>query len=59
MEELKAKYVVSLLANWKIWTVPQIVNINLVAPQYRVLFANFVALVWNFYLAGSTKIKNK
>ena len=59
VEELKAKYVASLLANWKIWTVPQIVNINLVAPQYRVLFANCVALVWNFYLAGSTKIKNK
>ena len=30
---------------------PQIVNINLVPPQYRVLFANVVALVWNSYLA--------
>ena len=29
----------------------QIVNINLVPAQYRVLFANVVALVWNSYLA--------
>ena len=34
---------------------PQIVNINLVAPQYRVLFANLVALVWNSYLASIKK----
>ena len=33
----------------------QIVNINLVAPQYRVLFANLVALVWNSYLASIKK----
>merc|ERR1712106_107095 len=53
MDTIKEKYVTSLFANWKIWTLPQVVNINLVAPQYRVLFANLVALVWNFYLASS------
>jgi len=45
----------SLFANWKIWTVPQIININLVPVQYRVLFANLVALIWNFYLSTSKK----
>ena len=45
----------SLFANWKIWTVPQMININLVPVQYRVLFANLVALVWNFYLTTSKK----
>eukprot|EP00092_Neocalanus_flemingeri_P031868 GFUD01034618.1.p1 GENE.GFUD01034618.1~~GFUD01034618.1.p1 ORF type:complete len:187 (+),score=39.65 GFUD01034618.1:67-627(+) len=55
LDAVKEKYFSSLLANWKIWTVPQIVNINLVAPQNRVLFANLVALVWNFYLASAKK----
>jgi len=49
------KFLNSLFANWKIWTVPQIININLVPVQYRVLFANLVALVWNFYLSTSKK----
>lgn len=40
-----------LLANWKIWTIPQLINIGYIPPQYRVLFANMVALVWNVYLA--------
>merc|ERR1719320_1323620 len=58
LDILKQRYAAALLANWKIWTIPQIVNINFVAPEYRVLFANFVALAWNFYLA-STKKKMK
>lgn len=49
------KFLNSLFANWKIWTIPQIININLVPVQYRVLFANLVALVWNFYLSTSKK----
>ena len=55
LDSLKQKYVSALLANWKIWTIPQIVNINFVAPEYRVLFANIVALAWNFYLASTKK----
>jgi len=55
MDTTREKYIVSLFANWKIWTLPQIININLVPPQYRVLFANIVALVWNFYLAAAKK----
>merc|ERR1739838_678036 len=55
LDGVKEKYVSSLFANWKIWTIPQIININMVAPQYRVLFANLVALVWNFYLASAKK----
>ena len=51
----REKYFGSLLANYKIWTIPQIININLVPAQYRVLFANLVALIWNFYLATSKR----
>ena len=56
LDAVQEKYVSSLFANWKIWTLPQIININLVEPQqYRVLFANLLALVWNFYLASAKK----
>jgi hypothetical protein len=41
------------VANWRIWTLPQMVNILYVPAQYRVLFANCVALIWNMYLARS------
>jgi len=44
-------YLPCLLANWKIWTIPQLINIGYVPAHYRVLFANMVALVWNVYLA--------
>lgn len=55
MDLTKEKYLGSLVANYKIWTIPQIININLVPAQYRVLFANLVALIWNFYLATSKR----
>ena len=38
-------------------TIPQMININLVPAEYRVLFGNVVALVWNFYLARAKKIE--
>ena len=53
MSRVRGKLYDSMLANWKIWTIPQMININLVPAQYRVLFANLVALVWNFYLAAN------
>lgn len=51
VENMKSRYWPCLVGNWKIWTLPQIINIGLIPPQYRVLFANLVALVWNAYLA--------
>ena len=53
VSRVRGKLYNSMLANWKIWTIPQMININLVPAQYRVLFANLVALVWNFYLAAN------
>ena len=53
VSRVRGKLYNSMLANWKIWTIPQMININLVPAQYRVLFANLVALAWNFYLAAN------
>jgi len=52
---IRDNYVATLLVNWKIWTIPQIINFNLVPVEYRVLFGNLVALVWNYYLARTKR----
>ncbi|KAM5238349.1 peroxisomal membrane protein 2 [Ctenodactylus gundi] len=41
--------------NWRVWTPVQFVNINYVPLQFRVLFANLVALFWYAYLASLGK----
>jgi peroxisomal membrane protein 2 len=35
----------------KVWTLTQYINLQYVPVQFRVLFANIVALGWNTYLA--------
>jgi hypothetical protein len=57
LNTVKTRYRASLLANWKIWTIPQILNLSLVPIHLRVLVANLVALVWNIYLAGKAQKK--
>uniref|UniRef100_A0A8C2VBE7 Peroxisomal membrane protein 2 n=1 Tax=Chinchilla lanigera TaxID=34839 RepID=A0A8C2VBE7_CHILA len=41
----------ALRMNWRVWTPMQFININYVPLQFRVLFANLVALFWYAYLA--------
>ncbi|XP_007953227.1 peroxisomal membrane protein 2 [Orycteropus afer afer] len=45
----------ALQMNWKVWTPLQFININYVPLQFRVLFANLVALFWYAYLASLGK----
>ncbi|XP_049625223.1 peroxisomal membrane protein 2 [Suncus etruscus] len=45
----------ALQMNWRIWTPLQFININYVPLQFRVLFANMVALFWYAYLASLGK----
>lgn len=53
--KLKASYWSSMKMNWKVWTPFQFININYVPVQFRVLFANLVALFWYAYLASVRK----
>jgi len=52
---IRNNYVATVLVNWKIWTVPQIINFNFVPVEFRVLFGNLVALIWNYYLARTKR----
>ncbi|XP_063752910.1 peroxisomal membrane protein 2 [Eleginops maclovinus] len=53
--KMRGSYWTALKMNWKVWTPFQFVNINFVPVQFRVLFANMVALFWYAYLASVRK----
>ena len=42
---------VDLRMNWMMWIPCQFLNFRFIAPQFQVLFANVVALVWNTFLS--------
>ncbi|XP_076585890.1 peroxisomal membrane protein 2 [Chaetodon auriga] len=54
-KKMRASYWTALKMNWKVWTPFQFININFVPVQFRVLFANMVALFWYAYLASVRK----
>jgi len=43
-----------MIVNWKLWPAANFVNFKFVPVQLQVLFANFVALIWNTYLSWAT-----
>ncbi|XP_030646895.1 peroxisomal membrane protein 2 [Chanos chanos] len=53
--KVKKGYWPALKMNWKVWTPFQFININFIPVQFRVLFANLVALFWYAYLASVRK----
>ncbi|CAM4544771.1 hypothetical protein PO909_026355 [Leuciscus waleckii] len=54
-KKIKASYWPAMKINWKVWTPFQFININYIPVQFRVLFANLVALFWYAYLASVRK----
>ncbi|XP_001509760.1 peroxisomal membrane protein 2 [Ornithorhynchus anatinus] len=54
-KKMRTGYWKALKMNWKVWTPIQFININYVPVQFRVLFANLVALFWYAYLASLRK----
>ncbi|XP_040843111.1 peroxisomal membrane protein 2 [Ochotona curzoniae] len=53
--KMRSSFWPALQMNWKVWTPLQFININYVPLQFRVLFANLVALFWYTYLASLGK----
>ena len=56
-EKVRSRFGNLMVANWKVWTVPQFINVNFVPGQYRVLFSNVVGLAWNAYLSKMNSTK--
>ncbi|XP_077418013.1 peroxisomal membrane protein 2 [Vanacampus margaritifer] len=55
IKKIKGSYWTALKMNWKVWTPFQFININFVPVEFRVLFANVIALFWYAYLATVRK----
>ncbi|TRZ00857.1 hypothetical protein DNTS_013405, partial [Danionella cerebrum] len=53
--KLKTSFWPAMKMNWKVWTPFQFINISFIPVQFRVLFANVVALFWYAYLASVRK----
>ncbi|XP_061529290.1 peroxisomal membrane protein 2 [Phycodurus eques] len=55
IKKIRGSYWTALKMNWKVWTPFQFVNVNFVPVEFRVLFANMIALFWYAYLATVRK----
>ncbi|KAF6258900.1 hypothetical protein COO60DRAFT_1270418 [Scenedesmus sp. NREL 46B-D3] len=51
-QELHAKLVPGLLANWKLWPAAQLVNFTLIPPEQRILFGNIVGVCWTCMISN-------
>ena len=49
--QLLSSWASTVVTNWKIWVLPQLLNFAIVPPYGRVAFANVIALVWNVVLS--------
>ncbi|XP_026178622.1 peroxisomal membrane protein 2 [Mastacembelus armatus] len=54
-KKMRRSYWTALKMNWKAWTPFTFINVNFVPVQFRVLFANMIALFWYAYLASVRK----
>ncbi|GLV34171.1 shams [Carabus blaptoides fortunei] len=50
-EELRAKFVTVYAMDWFIWPPTQFINFYYLAPQYRVLYINFITMVYDIFLS--------
>ncbi|KAH8396500.1 hypothetical protein KR222_011597 [Zaprionus bogoriensis] len=51
VDRLKRSYISIMKANYMLWPMAQMVNFSYVPVQYQVLYAQFIALIWNCYLS--------
>eukprot|EP01095_Lingulamoeba_sp_RSL-Kostka_P000698 TRINITY_DN10984_c0_g1_i1.p1 TRINITY_DN10984_c0_g1~~TRINITY_DN10984_c0_g1_i1.p1 ORF type:complete len:192 (+),score=47.59 TRINITY_DN10984_c0_g1_i1:18-593(+) len=51
IDTLKNDYMGTLLINYMIWPVTQLINFKYIPPHSQVLFSNFIALGWNTCLS--------
>lgn len=57
--KLEVKWYRALVAAWSFWPIVNVVNFSLVPLMFRVLFANFMSLLWTGYLSyENNRMKN-
>lgn len=51
VDELKSKYVNTLVAGWKLWPAAHMVNFLFIPPQHRVLYTNMISVAGTYVLS--------
>uniref|UniRef100_A0A6U2CIL3 Uncharacterized protein n=1 Tax=Hemiselmis andersenii TaxID=464988 RepID=A0A6U2CIL3_HEMAN len=41
----------AVIAGWKLWVPANLINFSFIPPQFQLLFANIVGVLWNIYLS--------
>lgn len=54
LPNLKQNVWAAMKVNWQLWPAANFINFKFVPVMHQVLFANFVALIWNTYLSWAT-----
>ena len=54
VDNLKSKFVETMITSWKIFPLSNLFNFRFVPIQYQVLFSNFIGFLWNIYLSFIT-----
>lgn len=58
-DEMKVKFMPTLVANWSVWPAIMLINFTFVPVQWRVLYANIAGMFWNAYLSYVQNVKAK
>lgn len=50
-EELKSKFLTVYITDWMVWPFAQFLNFYYLHPRYRVVYVNFVTMLYNVFLS--------
>lgn len=50
-KELQSKFLKVYITDWMVWPVTQFINFYYLKPQYRVIYVNFITMLYNVFLS--------
>lgn len=50
-DELKSKFLTVYRTDWTVWPITQFINFYYLHPKYRVIYVNFVTMLYNVFLS--------
>lgn len=50
-EELKSKFITVYATDWSVWPATQFINFYYLHPRYRVIYVNFITMLYNVFLS--------